>query len=153
MKLFCMKIKIYEITEGTLYADYSPATYRTEDGSSFYKFRYVNVGGKFEIDIIEQPSYRYRATDAHITHRLPSVRGGQKICISAGHEPATLEAAKNISIQWAELTHKYILTGKTIDSQVTDNARRSYSSSNSNGNGNGTNSNNNRRSFWDWLFG
>lgn len=138
---------ILKIKEGTLHADYSPATYRTKDGSSYYKFRYVDIGGRFEIDIIEQPSYRHRDTSAHTTHRLPSVRGGQKICISSGHEPSTLEVAKNISMQWAELTHTYILTGKNIDAQVAENARRSNNTNPDNG------SNNRKRSFWDWLFG
>ena len=34
---------------GTLHADISPATYRTKDGSAFYKYQYVDIGGKFEI--------------------------------------------------------------------------------------------------------
>ncbi len=142
-----------QLKEGTLRADYSPATYRTKDGSGFYRFRYVNIGAIHEIDILDQPSYRHRATGAHITHRLPSARGGEKICISSGHEPTTLDAAKNISMAWAELTHTYILTGKTIDAQVANNARNNScrtSSANSTG---GTNSNNNRRGFWHWLFG
>ena len=132
-----------QLKEGTLHADISPATYRTKDGSAIYKYRYVDIGGKFEIDIIEQPSYRHRDTSAHVIHRLPSARGGEKICISSGHEPTTLDGAKNISMQWAELTHEYIKTGKTIDQQIAQNA-----SSNTN-----SNSSNKSGGFWDWLFG
>jgi len=135
-----------QLLDGTLYADFSPATYRTKDGSAFYKFRYADIGGKFEVDIIEQPSYRHRSTDAHITHRLPSARGGQKICISSGHEPTSLDGAKNISMQWAELTHEYIKTGRTLDQQITQGAPRNNGSST-------TNSNNRSGGFWDWLFG
>lgn len=138
------------LKEGTLHVDYSPGTYRTKDGSSFYRFRYVNIGTIYEIDILDQPSYRHRATGAHITHRLPSARGGEKICITSGHEPTTLDAAKNISMAWAELTHTYILTGKTIDAQVADNARNNNSSANNAGS---TSNDNNRKGFWHWLFG
>lgn len=112
-----------KIVSGTLCAGYSPATYRTKDGNSYYKFNYVDIGGKFEIDIQEQPSYESRASSATLTHRLPSARSGQKICISAGKEPTTLEGAKDISVQWAELTNTYIRTGKTIDEQVAQNAQ------------------------------
>jgi hypothetical protein len=106
---------------GTLCAGFSPATYRTKDGRALYKFNYVDIGGKSEIDILDQPSYGRRDTSAHLIHRLPSARGGQKICISSGHEPKTLDGAKTISMQWAELTHTYILTGRNIDNQVSQN--------------------------------
>jgi hypothetical protein len=129
-----------QLKQGTLHAPFSPATYRTKDGRAFYKFRYVDIGGKFEIDIVEQPSYLHRSTDAHTTHRLPSVRGGQKICIATGHEPTTLDGAKNISMQFAELTHTYILSGKTIDDQVNLNARPSTDTKKPVG-------------FIQWLFG
>jgi hypothetical protein len=126
-----------QLKKGTLHADISPATYRTKDGGAYYKFRYVSTGGKFEIDIVEQPSYRHRDTSAHVVHRLPSARGGEKICISAGHEPTTLARAKSISMQWAELTHIYINTGRTLDQQISQ----------------GTHNNDKSGGFWEWLFG
>lgn len=129
-----------QLKQGTLHAPYSPATYRTKDGNAFYKFRYVDIGGKFEIDIVEQPSYCHRDTSAHIIHRLPSARGGQKICISSGHEPKTLDGAKTISMQWAELTHTYILTGRNIDDQVSQNARPTTNTKKTGG-------------LLEWLFG
>ena len=127
---------VEKLITGTLCASYSPATYRTKDGTAVYKFRYIDIGGKFEIDILEQPSYSYRDTSAHKTHRLPSARNGQKICISAGCEPTTLEGAKNISTQWAELTNTYIKTGRSIDDQVSQNSSGKKSGG-----------------FLDWLFG
>ncbi len=111
-----------QLIGGTLCATYSPATYRTKDGKAYYRFRYVDIGGKFEIDILEQPSYRNRDSSAHITHRLPSSRGGRKICVTAGCEPTTIGAAHSLSKQWAELTHEYIKSGTTIDAQVEYNS-------------------------------
>ncbi|PKP35430.1 MAG: hypothetical protein CVU00_02420 [Bacteroidetes bacterium HGW-Bacteroidetes-17] len=107
-----------ECIGGTLCAPYYPATYRTKDGTAFYKFNYVEVGNHFEVDILNQPSYGSRCSDMSVAHWLSSARGGKKICISAGKEPTDIESAKKISIEWAELTHEYIKTGKTIDQQV-----------------------------------
>ena len=127
------------ILRGTLRSNFSPATYRTKDGSAYYKFRYAELdGGKFEVDIVEQPSYNGRDESANTVHRLPSSRGGSKICISAGHEPDSLESAKKLSMEWAELTHNYIKTGRTIDDQVAGKAA---------GNGSANKSN-----FFSWLF-
>ncbi len=110
------------IIPGVLSAEYSPATYKTKDGSGLYKFRYVQKSnGKFEIDILSQPSYAGRSSDSHKTHRLTSSRRGKKICIAVGKEPTSISTAKNISTQWAELTNTYIKTGKAIDSQVREN--------------------------------
>lgn len=112
-----------EIKPGTLHAtSYSPATYRTRDGRTHYKFRYVDINGKFEIDILSQPSYFGRDESSAISHRLPSTRGGNKICLSEGKEPTNLETAKKVSMEWAELTTAYINSGKSIDRQVKDNS-------------------------------
>ncbi len=112
-----------EIKPGTLHSsNYSPATYRTKDGSGIYKFRFVKVGSKFEIDITSQPSYAGRDEGANTAHRLPSSRGGKKICISTGKEPKDIGAAKSICMEWAELTQTYIKTGKSIDKQVMANS-------------------------------
>jgi hypothetical protein len=107
-----------QLKEGTLHASYTTATYRTKDGSAIYKFSYIDMGGKFEVDIILQPSYQNRDSSESVAHWLPSARGGKKICVTLGCEPTSLQAAKNLSTQWAELTHKYIKTGQTIDDQV-----------------------------------
>lgn len=108
-----------EIKPGTLHSSgYAPATYRTKDGSGIYKFRFVNIGGKFEIDILSQPSYAGRSDGTITSHRLPSARGGKKICLTTGKEPKDITAAKNICMEWAELTQTYIKTGNSIDKQV-----------------------------------
>lgn len=112
-----------EIKPGTLHlTKYSPVTYRTKDGSGIYKFRFVDLGGKFEIDIESQPSYEGRDDSSVASHRLLSSRGGKKICISNGQEPKNLESAKRICMEWSELTQKYIKTGNSIDKQVMANS-------------------------------
>jgi len=68
----------------------TPATYRTKRWFwGFSKFRFVDLGGKYEIDIESQPSYGSRNSSSTASHRLPSARGGQKICIAVGKEPKT----------------------------------------------------------------
>lgn len=104
---------------GTLCATvYSSATYRTKDGKAYFKFKYVDLGKFFEIDILSQPSYNGFNDSSSVAHWLPSSRGGKKICINSGKEPKSLEKAKHISIDWAELTHNYAKTSVTIDSQI-----------------------------------
>jgi len=107
-----------KIKSAVLHAEYSPATYRTKDGTAYFKFRYVELDGVFEIDILEQPEYAGRIEDSVTSHRKLSVRGGQKISINDSEAPRDIQKAKKISIEWAELTHFYVKTGKTIDDQV-----------------------------------
>lgn len=140
-----------EIKPGTLHSSeltngdangvsYSPATYRVKDGSNtYYEFEYVWVGSFFEIDIKSQPSYKHRSSSDVKVHRIDSHRGGKQICIGSGHEPTTIDKAKKISMEWAELTHMYIKTGKSIDAQVRENA---YAPSESREASN---------KFWNWL--
>ncbi|MBP6237597.1 MAG: hypothetical protein KA536_15715 [Saprospiraceae bacterium] len=112
-------MRIEHILAGTLASPVkSPAIYRTRDGLSYYHFQYVKVNDYYEIDITQQPSYDVRSSEQHIAHWLSSARGGKKICISSGKEPRTLDAARKISIEWAELTNEYIKTGRTIDAQL-----------------------------------
>ena len=96
--------------------------YRTKDGKSYYLFRYVPMpySDKFYIDIVSQPSYNGRCSDADITHRLTCERPGasRKICIYDSEAPRSLEAAMKISADWAELTNTYIKTGKTKYAQL-----------------------------------
>ncbi|MBP6237609.1 MAG: hypothetical protein KA536_15775 [Saprospiraceae bacterium] len=114
-----MRSKYEQIIPGVLQNPIiSPAIYRTRDGLSHYHFQYLKVNNYFEIDIIQQPPYGIRNSNMSVAHWLNSVRGGKKICISLGKEPITLEAARNISMEWAELTNEYIKTGRTIDEQI-----------------------------------
>lgn len=94
--------------------------YRTRDGRKNFIFRYVDVGRYYEIDILSQPSYGMMDSDLHASHRLPAHRRGAeyKICIMSGYEPRDLAKAMRISMDWAELTWKYIRTGESIDHQV-----------------------------------
>lgn len=102
--------------------NYTEGKYRTKDGSELYTFKYVLVNGKIEVDIVSQPSYNGRGSGSHATHRLNSKRGGKKICITPKYAPTNITSAKNISAEWAELTHIYIKTGKTIDAQIAERA-------------------------------
>ena len=111
-----------EIKPGVLHlAEYAPATYRTKDGTGEYKYRFVEKGGKFDIDILSQPSYAGRSDSSVASHRLMSPRGGKKICFGAGKEPRDIKTARAVCVEFSELTHNYIKTGKSIDSQVKDN--------------------------------
>ena len=69
--------------------------YRTKDGTGIYQFGYIENpdDGTFEIDIQRQPSYNGRYDGGHVTHRLSSDRGGNKICVTVGKEPRDIEAA------------------------------------------------------------
>lgn len=111
------------LKKGALCASFSLGVYRTRDGSALYTFRYIDLGKYLEIDIVEQPSYEGRNESSHIAHRLPSARGGLKICIREGKEPKTIDKARRVSMEWAELTHTYIKTGKNLDLQIKEKAR------------------------------
>lgn len=89
-------------------------TYRTEDGNHNFTFDFVNVGSHYEIDIVSQPSYNGRASDGHSTHRLPSDRGGNKICFADNSIVKDLSSARKWAKAWAEQTNKYIKTGRTF---------------------------------------
>lgn len=102
----------------------APFTYRTHDGQAHFTFQYVQRrDGCWEIDIIAQPAYGKRDASLCTTYRLASARGGFRINIAHGHEPRDLKDAKAISAEWSELTHAYILSGRTITDQVLAPAR------------------------------
>ena len=86
-----------------------------------FKFKYINLGRYWEIDIVDLPNYQGRNTSAYIIHTMPSDRGGKKICVATGHEPKSEEAAKNLSISWSHLQAVYIKTGETPDEQIRRN--------------------------------
>lgn len=83
--------------------------YRTLDGQADYGFAFERRPGGWRIYILEQPSYRNRATDDHSTHRL-SDEGRRFICW-AGHL-STEREARQVARQWADLTQRYIRTGQ-----------------------------------------
>jgi hypothetical protein len=98
---------------------YEVFTYRTIDGQGYFKFSYHEIPRGFEIDIHNQPKYKGRKEGSLVSHRLPSYRETKhKICIKKKHIPKTLNAAKDLSVAWAEYTWDYIKTGVTIDTQI-----------------------------------
>ena len=97
--------------------------YKTRDGKAVFSFSYLHEFGYYTILIHSHPSYNGRDEASTIAHWLshPSSPIDRKICFTAGKEPKSLEQAKNISMQYAELTWCYIRTGETIDSQIIRN--------------------------------
>ncbi len=94
------------------------ATYLTKDGRSLFRFSFIQVLEHYEIDILEQPPYLGKPFDLQTTHRCLSARGCKMIEIIHGNEPTSLEAAKLIARQWAEMTNTYIQTGESFEEQL-----------------------------------
>jgi len=90
---------------------YCNDTYRTRDGKAYFEFRFVDVGSNIEIDIGPMPSYGSRSCDSHTTHRLPSSRRGERICVGDESAIKTLSIAKRTAMAWAEQTWRYIKDG------------------------------------------
>jgi len=57
------------------------------------------------------PSYAGRASDLHSTHRVPSGRGGYKICLGNPGILQDLNSAKRWAAIWSEHTYRYIRYG------------------------------------------
>lgn len=94
-------------------------TYITVNGGGRFVFSYHRVSRGFEIDIHSQPSYNGRKDDPNTIHRIGSSRDTKyQICVDYRHTPETLQAAKDISMAWAEYTMEYVNTGITIDAQI-----------------------------------
>lgn len=86
--------------------------YRSEDGDHFFEFNFVWLGQYFEIDIQSMPALGNRSADLHITHRLPSARGGHKICFGDPKVVPDSEAARKWAKIWSECIVTYIKTGE-----------------------------------------
>lgn len=108
------------LTAGILYSSKPDAYYRTKDGRALFAFSYKYEMGYYDIIIHDEPSFGTRDDSSHIAHWLPSDLSpiNKKICFHEGKEPKTLEEAKNISVQYAELLFTYIKTGISIDDQL-----------------------------------
>jgi len=95
-------------------------TYRTGDGVAFFEFEFVRTGDHYEIDILQQPSYRNRPPDLHSTHRLPSARSTAeyriRIRFSDPRAARDLAGAYKWAGVWAEYTWAYIRTGTPFPS-------------------------------------
>lgn len=88
--------------------------YRTNDGRAHFVFNFVPVDGCYEIDIKETPNYGARSTSLHDTHRLPSDRGGHKVCFDDESLVTSITKARTWVEAWAEGTWKYIQTGQSF---------------------------------------
>jgi hypothetical protein len=85
-------------------------TYRTKSGRYYFRFSFEKQrNGEERIYILDQPSYRARATDGHSTHRYGLDRRSY-ICYEPS--PRNRDEAIKVAKAWAENTEKYIETGK-----------------------------------------
>lgn len=107
------------LTTGTLH---SPKLYqyKTKDGNAVFTFSYEQEMGYYDIVIHDHPGYGMRDDSSSVAHWLPcdSSPINKKVCFMDGKEPTTLQKAQKISMQYAELTWNYILSGVTIDDQL-----------------------------------
>src|SRR5689334_16628770 len=71
-------------------------TYRSRDGSEFFRFRFSHLGSGIRIHILEFPNPGVGS--CHVLHD----QGGSYICWSGVIR--TIEAAKAVAAMWAEAT-------------------------------------------------
>ncbi len=127
-------IEEMELPEGTLCVEtgangtspsYKSFDYRTTNGNGIYHFEYLwNPSlNKFEVIILDTPSYGSRSTRAVIVHIEPSSDRRRRICVKKHVPMRKLSDAQALSVAWAEGTQLYIETGETLDAQ----AKRKYS--------------------------
>lgn len=111
--------KLNSLTSGTLYSS-QVYRYKTRDGRAVFTFSYEQEIGYYDIIIHDHPNYNGRDEYPSVAHWNPSDLSpiDRKVCFTTGKEPETLEKAKKVSMQYAELTWAYILTGVTIDEQL-----------------------------------
>ncbi|MCQ4141608.1 hypothetical protein [Chryseobacterium sp. EO14] len=97
--------------------------YKTKDGRAIFSFSYEYVTDHYEIPIHSHPDYNGRDESSQVAHWLNCSESpiNRKICFTIGNEPKTLEKAKKISMEYAELTWTYIKTGISIDNQMLGN--------------------------------
>ena len=81
-------------------------TYRTRDGSSFFRFRFTPLGGDIRVHILEFPNPSVGS--CHVLHDSQ----GPYICWSAAIR--SMAAAKTVAAMWAEATLVYQRTGRTF---------------------------------------
>jgi hypothetical protein len=77
-------------------------TYRSRDGSAFFRFRFMPLTGDIRIHILEYPG----AGSCHVLHD----HRGAFICWSGAI--GSMAAAKAVAAMWAEATLVYQRTGR-----------------------------------------
>ena len=81
-------------------------SYRSRDGSAFFRFRFTSLGGDIRIHILEFPNPRTGSCHVLCDHR------GAHICWSGAIR--SMAAAKAVAAMWAEATLVYHRTGRTF---------------------------------------
>jgi hypothetical protein len=79
-------------------------TYRSRDGSAFFRFRFTPIRGDIRIHILEYPGNG----SCHVLHD----HSGAYICWSGAIR--SMAAAKAIAAMWSEATLVYQRTGRTF---------------------------------------
>jgi len=100
--------------------------YTTRDKTRVIQFGFTRSGpgaAGWRAYILSPINYRGRASDGHTSHRYhDDINKLYYVCWDP--EPATFAEMKSIAAMWAELTHDYIRTGESIDSQYRWRCRR-----------------------------
>ena len=90
--------------------------YRTKDGRADFGFSFERESdGTWRAYIQSMPDYGSRDTSLHTTHRL---RSGGRYYVCWDSPLNSEREARSVAALWADLTQKYIRTGRTIDDQV-----------------------------------
>ncbi len=82
-------------------------TYRSRDGSAYFKFAFAPENDHIAVYCISHPSLGGRDPAAHKTHLFSSGR----LCFVAGREPRDQDRAEDLAQQWAEYFLEYRRTG------------------------------------------
>lgn len=86
--------------------------YRTKDGLADYGFAFSRMSaGFYRVYIVSQPSYGFRDTSVHATHRLTD---GDRRYICWTGVLRTEEQARAVAAAWADRTQEYIVSGKSF---------------------------------------
>src|SRR5262245_48181596 len=70
--------------------------------------------GEVRIYILDGPSYGYRATNGHSTHRYFDTHHRPYVCIDHSLRPTNLHDARSWARYWADKTARYIKTGRSF---------------------------------------
>jgi len=89
--------------------------------SSGYWFSFIieDVGSFYYVHVYSQPSYGYRNSSLHLTHRLSSsyLSCTYRICFNNNSDVFTLRRAKAYADRWAKYTVDYIKHGRLFQSE------------------------------------
>ncbi len=109
---------LFRPASNNYHAEVNQIYYRTKDGRADYGFSLEQQSdGSFRAYITSMPSYGSRNTSLHTTHRLTDT-GRFYVCWNQKIYSST--ELKQVVALWADLTQRYIKTGKTIDQQMSN---------------------------------